>query len=84
MKRGTKPKGKISTDWSSKLAYAIGLITADGCLSIDGRHIDLTSKDMEQIVSYQKCLNITNKISPKYSGGGDLSYHTAFGDVMFY
>jgi hypothetical protein len=84
MKRGPKPKGRVSTEWSSKLGYAVGLITADGCLSKDGRHIDLTSKDMEQIISFQKCLNLNNKISPKYSSRGDLSYRIAFGDVLFY
>lgn len=39
-----KPKGK-PVKWSPKIAYAVGLITTDGSLSKDGRHIDLTSKD---------------------------------------
>ena len=84
MKRGPKPKGKISRIWSSQLAYAVGLITADGCLSKDGRHIDLTSIDQDQILLFQKCLGITNKISIKMSGAGNPSFRTQFGDVLFY
>ena len=84
MKRGPKPKGLVVRKWSPKLAYAIGLITADGCLSKDGRHIDLTSTDMAQIVLFQKCLGIENKISIKKSGAGNPSFRTQFGDVLFY
>jgi|SRR3989344_5521137 len=84
MKRGPKPKGKVSSKWSVKLAYAIGLVTADGCLSKDGRHINLTSKDTEQIILFKKCLGLETKIGKKYSGVGNLAYQTQFGDVLFY
>ena len=39
-------------EWSSRLAYAVGLIATDGCLIDDGRHITLGSKDEEQVVSF--------------------------------
>lgn len=84
MKRGPKPKGKVKIRWSAKFAYAIGLIVADGCLSKDGRHVDLTSKDKAQVVLFEKCLGLTTKVSPKRSGAGNLTYHTQFGDVLFY
>lgn len=48
----------ISLIWNTKFAYAVGLMTTDGCLSKDKRHIDFTSKDLEQILNFQKCLNI--------------------------
>lgn len=83
-KRGPKPKGKTSIFWSSKLAYAIGLLTADGCLSKDGRHIDFTSKDKEQVLTFKECLGLDTKVSSKFSGAGNLAYHTQFGDVLFY
>jgi hypothetical protein len=54
--------------WSSNLAYSIGLITTDGSMSKDGRHISLTSKDLEQIENIAKALNLKNKISKKRSG----------------
>lgn len=41
-------------EWSSDLAYAIGLITTDGSLSIDGRHINLTSKDIDQVETFAR------------------------------
>lgn len=83
-KRGTKPQGKVKIEWSPEFAYAIGLLTADGCLSKDGRHIDLTSKDKAQIVTFRKCLSITTKISSKNSSANNVAYHTQFGDVLFY
>ena len=70
--------------WSSRLAYAIGLLATDGCLSPDGRHLDLTSKDVEQLENFKFCLDLSNKISPKKSGSGRISYHVQFGNVKFY
>ena len=84
MKRGPKPKGQVSLVWSPQFAYAVGLLTADGCLSKDGRHIDLTSKDKVQVQLFKKCLGLETKLGLKYSGAGNLAYHTQFGDVLFY
>ena len=53
--------------WSPDLAYAIGLITADGNLSKDGRHLSLVSKDKDQIQTFAKILNLKNKITKKSS-----------------
>lgn len=83
-KRGPVPKGKVRIRWSSNFAYAIGLFTADGCLSKDGRHLDFTSADRAQVATFRRCLGINTKISEKFSGAGNLSYHTQFGDVLFY
>ena len=81
-----KPLGKVKIEWSPDFAYAIGLITTDGCLSKDGRHIDLTSKDKEMIENFKKCLGINNKIGRKTRGGSmDKKYYRVqFGDVVFY
>ncbi|MBI5003663.1 LAGLIDADG family homing endonuclease [Candidatus Kaiserbacteria bacterium] len=84
MKRGPKPIGKVKINWSRKFAYAIGLLTADGCLSKDGRHIDLTSKDRTQVVLFKQCLGLDTKVSHKYSGSGNLAYCVQFSDVLFY
>lgn len=54
--------------WSKNLAYAVGLIVTDGSLSRDGRHIELTSKDKEQVETFSKILNLKNKIGIKKSG----------------
>lgn len=84
MKPGPKPKNTIALEWSGTLAYAVGLLTADGCLSKDGRHLDFTSKDKEQILSFKKCLGLSTKIGIKYSGAGNPAYYTQFGNVRFY
>ena len=84
MKRGMKPKGKVSIKWCAEFAYAIGLIASDGCLSKNGRHIILTSNDVQQLVTFNLCLGITTRICKKYSGTGNLSFYVQFSDVLFY
>lgn len=81
-----KPKQKVKIVWSSSLAYAVGLITTDGNLSPDGRHINLTSKDIELILTFKKCLNLKNRIGKKARGGSKEQkyYVIQFGDVVFY
>ena len=84
MKRGPKPRGNVKIAWSPKFAYAIGLLTADGCLLNDGRHIDFTSKDFEQVEMFKKCLGLRVKIGIKHSGTGKPYHRVQFGDVLFY
>ncbi|MBI4091794.1 MAG: hypothetical protein HY427_01135 [Candidatus Levybacteria bacterium] len=72
--------------WNSNFAYAVGLITTDGSLSIDGRHINLTSKDTEQLKTFASILNLKNKIGEKkssYNPNGRY-YQIQFGDVKLY
>lgn len=83
-KRGPKAKGSVHIGWTKEFAYAIGLLTADGCLSKDGRHIDFTSKDRQLILIFKRCLGLRTKVSVKKSGSGNWSFHTQFGDVLFY
>ena len=77
---------KVKIEWSGPFAYAIGLLTSDGNLSSDGRHINLTSKDLENIMNFRKCLNITNKIGRKARGEDQEKkyYLVQFGDINFY
>ncbi len=79
-----KPLHKINIQWSSEFAYAIGLLTTDGNLSGDGRHIIMTSKDKEQLENFLYCLDIKNKITQNISGFGGISYRIQFGDVRVY
>lgn len=71
-KRGPKPK-RTSVTWSADVAYAVGLITTDGYLGKRG-YIDLTSKDIEQLENFKKCLNLGCKVSYKTSGTSDVKY----------
>ena len=70
--------------WSSSLAYAVGLLVTDGNLSIDGRHVDLSSVDMEQLENFSLCIGKTIKIGTKKSGSGNESFRIQFSDVSFY
>lgn len=81
-----KPLSKTSTLWSPYLSYAIGLITTDGCLVNDGRHINFTSKDEEQVNNFKYCLNLDNKIGKKSRAvATEKKYYVIqFGDVNFY
>jgi hypothetical protein len=81
-----KPLSKLKIKWSSEFAYAIGLLTTDGNLSIDGRHISFSSKDKELVEKIKYCLNLSNKITRKARGGEIKKkyYLIQFGDVNFY
>lgn len=72
--------------WSKGLAYVIGLITTDGNLSSDKRHLAFVSKDIEQIILFAKILKLKNKISPhqsSYNPSGKY-FHIQFSNVGLY
>ncbi len=84
--RGPKPKRR-EVIWSPELAYAIGLITTDGCLSGDGRHLTFVSKDIEQINNLKKCLDLKVKIGIHKSGRKNetrVCHRIQWGDVVLY
>ena len=60
-----KPQNKVKIKWSPEFAYAIGLLTTDGNLSPDGRHLNFTSKDKELTELLRDCLGIKNTIGKK-------------------
>ena len=57
-----KPRQVRSFDWSPELAYVVGLLTTDGSLSSDRRHISFTSQDIELITHVKTILRKKNKI----------------------
>lgn len=78
-------KDRVLT-WNQDIAYAIGLITSDGNLSPDHRHINFTSKDYELACYFKRSLELTNKIGRKGRGGSTQKnyYVVQFGNVGFY
>jgi len=68
----------------SNLWYLVGLIASDGCLSPDGRHIDITSKDRDFLKRLVEKLNITNRVTVKNSGANDQAYHIQIANRNFY
>lgn len=77
---------RTSTKWSPSLAYAIGLITTDGSLSIDGRHINFTSKDYQLVKLFKEILNLRNKVGLKTRRKEEQRsyFQIQFGDINFY
>src|SRR3972149_398948 len=77
---------KVSTIWSRNLAYAIGLITADGNLSGDGRHMGFVSSEKELVENLRKALALTNSIRRGARGGETEKKYfiVQFGDKVFY
>jgi len=79
------PKHLISEKWTPNLAYAIGLLATDGCLSPPGHLINLTSKDREQLENFSRCIGISLKIGSKSSGfPGKRILRVQFKNVLFY
>ena len=72
--------------WSRDFAYGIGLIATDCYLSLDGRHIEFSSKDLELVVNFKKIFKLSNRITAKSRGGdSERRYHRIqFGNVKFY
>ncbi len=77
---------KVNSVWSAHLAYAIGLIATDGCLSKNGRSINFTSKDKQLVVLFKHCLNVNNKIGRKKRNQEKEKkyYYVQVGDKNFY
>jgi hypothetical protein len=76
----------IDITWTASLAYVIGIIASDGSLSLDGRHIDITSKDLQLLETVRGILAIENKIGRKGRGGSQQKnyFRLQFGNVKFY
>jgi len=83
------PKAKLPDKdfkWSADLAYVIGLIATDDCLSGDGRHIIMRSCDIQLLKTFKKCLNLSNRISETFNNGWSKkrNYRIQFGNVQLY
>ncbi len=79
-------KNKVKLIWDNNFAYIIGVITTDGNLSSDLRHLIITSKDYEMVINCRKYLGINNKISRTARGGSKEKkyYMLQFGDKNFF
>lgn len=81
MRRYQKTKHYV---WNAELAYLAGLIASDGCIANDGRHIVITSKDVEILVIAMNILGIRPKLKQKIGGFGTVSYDLQFSNVALY
>jgi hypothetical protein len=70
--------------WSPEISYAVGLMASDGCLQKDGRHLDLTSVDTEQLKNFSLALGRELYIGTKLNGYGGIGYRIQLSDVALY
>ena len=66
------------------LWYLVGLITSDGCLSSDGRHIDITANDREYLETIKKKANLSCKVGIKNKEKINLSHRLQISNIDFY
>jgi hypothetical protein len=72
--------------WNADFAYCVGIITADGNLSSNGKNITVVSKDIEIVTNCQSALKPGAKIGKKGRGGFTEKkyYYLQFSDVKLY
>lgn len=75
-----------SHTWSPEKAYAVGLLTTDGNLSKDGRHITMSSSDIDLLETFNRCLSLNAKISETKNNGYAVKphYKVQFSNVQLY
>lgn len=83
------PKAKLPDkdfEWTPELAYIIGLLTTDGNLSKDGRHITIRSSDIQLLKTFQKCIGLPYKITQTRNEkwAKKPCYRIQFSNVQFY
>lgn len=66
------------------LWYLVGLITSDGCLSSDGRHIDITSKERDFLRSLKDHFHFVGRVCNKYNSIGQLNHHIILSNRSLY
>ena len=78
---GMANKRNFLTIRDSHLWYLVGLITADGSLSCDGRHIDITSKDYNFLSNLKNMTGLKNKITIKNKHRINEAYRIQFSNI---
>jgi len=83
------PKAKLPDkdfQWTPELAYVVGLLTTDGNLSKDGRHLTMRSSDLQLLKTFKGCLGLPCKIvqSRNERWTKKPCYRIQFSNVQFY
>ena len=68
----------------SELWYLIGLIASDGCLSKDGRHIEITAKEQDFLEKLRSQIGLKGKTGVKNKGKTNQAYHIQISNKNFY
>ncbi|MBP7694686.1 MAG: hypothetical protein KA764_22375 [Anaerolineales bacterium] len=82
---GTVPGSRTDfSAWSAPLAYAVGLIATDGNLSRDGRHLTMTSADVDLLDTIRNCLGGQAAITTHRSSYGSRVNRIQWADRAFH
>jgi hypothetical protein len=75
----------LTLAWSAAMAYVVGLLATDGCLSSDRRHIIFTSTDIALVETYLKLLGrpIRYRVGRRRRKKRP-EYYAQFSDVALY
>jgi hypothetical protein len=68
----------------ANLWYLVGLITSDGCLCSDGRHIDITSSEKEFLEELRNRLGLVSKVCIKNKRLRNQAYRLQIANKNFY
>lgn len=84
--RGNQKNKDYKISWTPEFAYTLGLLATDGNLSKDGRHLSFTSKDIQLVKTFKRCMNLFGvKIGTKTSGYTDKRYfRIQFSNIKLY
>ncbi|MDZ4225532.1 MAG: hypothetical protein U1C49_01660 [Candidatus Andersenbacteria bacterium] len=69
----------INTKWSPRLAYGVGLIASDGCLSKTTKLISFVSKDLELVLLFQRALDVDKNIRKGRNGSSKVKRYFVTG-----
>jgi hypothetical protein len=81
VKRGSRRFVPPSTDadWTAALAYAVGLVATDGCLSKNRKTVTQVSKDFDLLTTFLQCIGSEARIA-----WNRRAYRAQVSDVGFY
>ncbi len=64
--------------------YLVGLITSDGCLCKDGRHVDITSKDSAYLLKIKENMGLAAGVCVKNRNTNKQAYRIQISNKNFY
>ena len=74
----------LPLEWTSELAYAVGLMATDGCLVDDGRHLSFTSCDRELVETVLQIFNRRGCYREARTAAGNPVFRAQFGNARLY
>lgn len=82
--RWRRPAPLVTLGWSADMAYAVGLLATDGCLTTGRRRIQFGSEDRELVERLLAALHRPTPIREQRTRAGRPYFRVQFGDARFY